>query len=176
MLHLFHPALLHFSVAFLVAGGAAETWGLLADRESPRRFGATLLLIGLVSLVPTIATGYLAANTSGSPADGGLLLGAHERNGWILLGLLVGSQFWKAWFRGELPASHRPFYAVVLIAVVLLTAYSAWLGGRMVYGQGYGVRLRTMEDRLKSVPGHQDAGFSVRRVGAGLLLKIARNA
>ncbi len=142
MLHLFHPAFLHFSVAFIVAGGVAEAWGLVADRESPRRFGATLLLIGLVSLVPTIATGYLAANTSGLPEDGGLLLGAHERNGWILLGLLVGSQFWKAWFRGELPASHRPFYVAVLIAVVLLTAYSAWLGGRMVYGQGYGVCIR----------------------------------
>ena len=139
MLHLFHPAFLHFSVAFIVAGGAAEAWGLVTDRESPRRTGATLLLLGLVSLVPTIATGYLAANTLGLPEDGGSLLGAHERNGWILLGLLVGSQFWKAWFRGELPARHRGFYAVVLIVVVLLTVYSAWLGGRMVYGQGYGI-------------------------------------
>ena len=149
MFHLFHPAFLHFSVAFIVTGGAVEVWGLVADRESHRRFGATLLLIGLVSLVPTIATGYLAANTLGLPEDGGLLLGAHERNGWILLGLLVGSQFWKAWFRGELPARHQPFYAVVLIAVILLTAYSAWLGGRMVYGQGHGV---LGGDRLQSVP------------------------
>lgn len=139
MFHLFHPAFLHFSVAFIVAGGAVEVWGLVGDRDSPRRFGAALLLIGLISLVPTIVTGYLAANTLGRPVDGGLLLGAHERNGWILLGLLVSSQFWKAWFRGELPARHRPIYVVVLVAVVLLTAYSAWLGGRMVYGQGYGV-------------------------------------
>jgi uncharacterized membrane protein len=139
MWHLFHPAFLHFSVAFLVAGGAAEAWGLVGRREAPRRLGATLLLLGLVSLVPTIASGYLAANTLGLPVDGGLLLDSHERNGWILLGLLVGSQFWKAWFRGELPARHRPFYVVLLVAIVLLTAYSAWLGGRMVYGQGYGV-------------------------------------
>ena len=139
MWHLFHPAFLHFSVAFLVAGGATEAWGLMTGRESARRLGATLLLLGLVSLVPTIASGYLAANTLGLPVDGGLLLDSHERNGWILLGLLVGSQFWKAWFRGELPARHRPFYVVVLVAIVLLTAYSAWLGGRMVYGQGYGV-------------------------------------
>ena len=54
MLHLFHPAFLHFTVAFLVAGGGLEAWGLLADREGPRRLGSTLLLIGLVSLIPTI--------------------------------------------------------------------------------------------------------------------------
>ncbi len=145
MLHLFHPAFLHFSVAFIVAGGATEAWGLLADRESLRRFGATLLLLGLASLVPTIASGYLAANTSGLPEVGGSLLGAHERNGWILLGLLAGSQFWKGWCRGELPARQRPFYAVVLIAVVLLTAYSAWLGGRMVYGGDRPQSVRTSE-------------------------------
>lgn len=139
MLHLFHPAFLHFTVAFVVAGGAVEAWGMLADRKQARQLGSTWLLVGLASLVPTIASGYLAANTLGAPVDGGALLGSHERNGWILLGLLVGSQFWKGWFRGELPAGQRPIYALVLIAVVLLTIYSAWLGGRMVYIQGYGV-------------------------------------
>lgn len=174
MLHLFHPAFLHFTVAFLVAGGSLEAWGLLADREGPRRLGSTLLLIGLVSLIPTIATGYLAANTLSSPEDGGLLLGSHERNGWILLGLLIGSQFWKGWFRGKLPVRHRPFYAAVLIAAVLLTIYGAWLGGRMVYIEGYGVAGTPVQsvpsfgsrDRLKSVPGTR----------AGRLRKIALKA
>ena len=139
MFHLVHPALVHFSVAFVVAGGVTEVWGLATGRAALQRWGATLLLVGLGSLVPTIASGYLADNTldlSGAPKS---LLEAHERNGWILLGLLLATQFWKAWRGGTLGERERWIYAVTLVGVIALTVYSAWLGGRMVYGHGVGV-------------------------------------
>jgi uncharacterized membrane protein len=139
MLHLIHPALVHFSVAFVVAGGSAEVWGLLAEREALRRWGATLVLVGLASLVPTLASGYLAANTLDVPEASESLLAAHERNGWIVFGLLAASQFWKAWCGGRIPDRHRLLYAAGMLATVLLTAYSAWLGGRMVYTHAIGV-------------------------------------
>lgn len=139
MLHLIHPALVHFSVAFIVAGGTGEVWGMLARREPVRRWGAALVLVGLVSLVPTLASGYLAANTLRVPATAVPLLDAHERNGWILLGLLVLAQFWKAWCRGRVPERQRWLYASVTIGAVLTAIYSAWLGGRLVYGHGIGV-------------------------------------
>jgi uncharacterized membrane protein len=139
MLHLFHPAFVHFSVAFILAGGGAEVWGLATGRETARRWGAVLVLVALGSLVPTLASGYLAGNTV-EIADGARpLLEAHERNAWILLALLFGTQFWKAWRGGRLGDAERWLYVVVMTAIVLLTAYGAWLGGRMVYGYGVGV-------------------------------------
>ena len=57
MLHLVHPALVHFSVAFLVFGAIAEAGGLLARREALARWGGQLVLVGCVSLVPTIVSG-----------------------------------------------------------------------------------------------------------------------
>ena len=139
-MHLFHPALLHFSVAFITVGGACEVVGLLLRRELIERFGAQLLLIGLASLVPTMISGYLAANTVDVTNEGRVLLDAHERNGWIVLLLLLGTQFWKAWCGGSLGASWQKLYAALVAAVVLLTLYGAWLGGQMVYVQGVGVR------------------------------------
>ena len=139
MLHLIHPGFVHFSVAFIVAGAVVEVWGLLAARDPVRRWGAVLLLVGLVSLVPTLASGYLAANTLEVPEASRDLLDAHERNGWILLGLLCASQFWKAWGGGRIPDRHRLIYVAVLLATVLLVLYGAWLGGRMVYAHGIGV-------------------------------------
>ena len=139
MLHLIHPACIHFTVAFIVTGAACEVWGLLAERGGVQRFGSTLLLVGLMCLVPAIASGYLAANTLEFSESGARLLDSHERNGWILLAVLLASQFWKAWFRGEVPRAQRWPYAAVLIATLLLTVYSAFLGGSMVYGEGVGV-------------------------------------
>lgn len=140
MLHLIHPALVHFSVAFVIVGGACEVAGMMLRREQVERFGAQLLLIGLASLVPTMISGYLAANTVDVTQEGRELLARHERNGWIVLALLLGTQFWKAWRAGNLGPAHRGLYALLVVAAVLFLIYGAWLGGQMVYGQGVGVR------------------------------------
>lgn len=142
MLHLIHPALVHFSVSLLILGGAVEAWALLTRREGPARFGSILVTCGTISLLPTIVTGYLAVNTVELPASAESVLDAHERNGLFLIGLFVGAQFWKGWFRGELPRAQRPFYAMLLIAGVLLAAYSALLGGELVYKLGVGVGVQ----------------------------------
>jgi uncharacterized membrane protein len=139
MLHFIHPALVHFSVTFVVAGGGCEAIGLLFHRKSLTRWGSSLLLVGLASLVPTIASGILAANTLVLPAGTEELLAAHERNGWFLLGMLLASQFWKAWCGGKVAPPLDRLYALLLIATVALAIYGAWLGGRMVYGHGIGV-------------------------------------
>lgn len=139
MLHLFHPALVHFTVAFIVTGAAVELWGM---RGLPRaeRWGGQMLALGLASLVVTVASGYLAANTLPSPPGDGRLLAAHERNGWILLGLLFTGQFWKSWCGGRVEGRGRGLYAVLLVGVLVAVWWSAWLGGQMVYVQGIGVR------------------------------------
>ena len=54
--------------------------------------------------------------------------------------LLLGSQFWKAWNGGVLDGVAARLYAGLLIAIVLLVIYGAWLGGQMVYVHGVGVR------------------------------------
>jgi uncharacterized membrane protein len=140
LLHLLHPALLHFSVAFVIVGGICEITGLLFKREAWDRFGGTLLLIGLASLVPTMISGYLAANTVMVAPAGQALLDVHEWNAWILLGLLLGAQFWKAWCRGQFGPAQQKIYALWIVAVVVFTFRAAWLGGQMVYLQGVGVR------------------------------------
>jgi len=139
MLHLIHPAFVHFSIALLVLGGVAEAAGLFATRESLCRFGGTLVVLGTLSLVPTIVTGFLAANTVTPAAAATGLLGSHERNGLLLLGCFVALQFWKAWHRGQLPENQRRAYAALLLLGVLLATYSAWLGGQLVYRYGVGV-------------------------------------
>lgn len=139
-MHLVHPALLHFSVAFIIVGGVCEVAGLLSRRDSWARFGGTLLLVGLASLIPTMVSGYLAANTVVVPDGGQALLDGHERNGWILLGLLLGTQFWKAWCRGQFAPGQEKLYAGLIAVVIFFALWAAWLGGQMVYLQGVGVR------------------------------------
>lgn len=139
MFHLIHPALVHFSVAFLIFGALSEAWGLLTDRPAAARFGGRLVILGVLSLALTIASGYVAANTVLLSPEGQRLLDAHENNAWLVAGVYVAALFWKAWLQGDLPRNQRAFYALFLIAAAGLTAYSALLGGEMVYLHGVGV-------------------------------------
>jgi len=138
-MHLIHPALVHFGVAFVAAGALLEGYGLVAESEPARRFGAPLWGFGTVWIVALIASGYVAANTVEMPAAARETLTDHERQGWILLGVLVLLQFWKGWHRGRLPRGQRPWFAIALFVAVALLFYGALLGGRLVYGFGVGV-------------------------------------
>jgi len=139
VLALIHPALVHFSVALLVVGGLIEAWGLLGRSERARSFGAPLTLAGTISLVPTVAAGFLAINSVALPPGAERIAARHETVGLLVLALFVASQFWKGWVGGRLPDSQRAAHAALLVAGVLLLIYGALLGGELVYAHGVGV-------------------------------------
>ena len=64
VLHLVHPVLVHFTIAFLVVGGLVEAYGIAVARERPERFGGALTVLGTIALVPTIVAGFLAETRS----------------------------------------------------------------------------------------------------------------
>lgn len=141
MLHLLHPVFVHFSAALLVAGGAAESLGILAVRERVERLGSVLVVLGTLSLVPTVVTGFLAENTLDVPASVAPLLSGHERIGLSILAVFLSSQLWKGWFRGRVPPGQRFLYAALLLFGVVLVGWGAFLGGEMVYAHGLGVKV-----------------------------------
>jgi uncharacterized membrane protein len=139
VLHLIHPALVHFSVAFLVTGGVCEAVGIFKARVGLERFGAILVLAGVASLLPTIVTGFLAKNSITIAAEAAGAVAWHERLELIAAAVFVGSQFWKAWGGGRLPDRQRAPYACVLTVGVLLVIAGAAVGGHMVYRLGVGI-------------------------------------
>ena len=142
MIHLLHPGFVHFAVAFLVAGGLTEAFGIVARRPACSRFGSTLVVVGTIWLVPTMVTGFLAQNSLDVSQGADLVMGRHEKTGIALFGLFAVALFWKGWVGGELPDRQRLPYAAYLLVGVLLAAYAAFLGGQMVFEHGVGVRIR----------------------------------
>ncbi len=139
-LHHLHPALVHFAIAFLFAGALAESWGLLRGREGAERFGSIAFVLGVLFLVATVASGFLAANTVPLPEGAIDALEDHERAGLVLLGVSLVLLLWKAWHRGALPRGQRAAYATALLALAALVGWVAFLGGALVYEHGVGVR------------------------------------
>ena len=140
MMNLFHPAFVHFAIALLVVGGLWEAWGQLTGGATSIRRGGIMTIAGTLTLLPTLVTGYVAANSVPVPDSAKTVFSLHELNGWVVAALFVGMLFWKGWYRGSIPESQRRVYAVALILGVLLVCYGAFLGGDLVYMHGVGVR------------------------------------
>jgi len=134
VLHLFHPALVHFTIAFLGVGGLVEAIGILAGREKAERAGTLMSLIGTASLLPTV----IAENTIDVAAPASPWLDRHERFGIILLGACLGLLVTRAWGRGKIPTEIRNLYAIGLLLAVALMTVTAFLGGMLVYSFGVG--------------------------------------
>ena len=139
MLHLFHPALVHATVAFLIVGGLVEAYGIGRHRDGVERFGGALVVLGTVSLVPAIVAGFLAENSLTLSTAGEEAVDNHERIGLLVLGVFVPLLLLKAWGRGRPPLRFRGLYAAGLIVGVALAVTAAYLGGVMVYALGVGV-------------------------------------
>jgi len=142
LLHLFHPALVHLTVAFLVAGGIVEALGLLRRHASWEATGTALVVAGTLALVPTLITGFLAENSLTLSEAGAAAVDQHERFGIMVLGVFLPLVLVRAWGRGRVPERARGLYAAGLLAGVALTIVVAFLGGRMVYELGVGVGSR----------------------------------
>jgi uncharacterized membrane protein len=139
MSHLFHPAFVHFPIALLIVGGVWVAWGQFSGRQAALRGGGTLTIVGTLALVPTVVTGYLAANSVPLADAASRTFKLHELNGWSVLALFTGLLFWKAWNRGVVPETHRRVYGALLLFGVALVAYGALLGGELVFAHGTGV-------------------------------------
>lgn len=139
MLHLIHPVLVHATLAFLIVGGLVEAYGVGRRREDAARFGGILVVLGTVSLVPTIIAGFLAENALTLSREAADAVDEHERFGLFVFGVFVPLLLMKAWGRGRPPEGLRGLYAVGLVVGVALATAAAYLGGVMVYELGVGV-------------------------------------
>lgn len=140
-MHLVHPALVHFAITLLLVGALLEASGILAGRERMERYGSPLLVSGILVLVPTVASGFLARNVLDVPFSAARAMDLHERAGILLLGLALGLALWKGWNRGTVPAGQRTLWAAALLLLAAAVVATAWLGGTMVYGYGVGTSL-----------------------------------
>ncbi len=161
----FHPMLVHFPIAFLLAGVALECFAF-------RRHNATLRRGAYRALLAGASFGWLAA------AAGGLAyftVPAHTEEGHILmywhLGLaltMLGIFSWASivrWRRPDTPPSKQYFLGLLLGAILLILTGN--LGGSIVYHHGAGVDPRILAPEIREGHSHQSGQSRDHGSGAG---------
>lgn len=134
-LHEIHPSIVHYPLALFPASVLSDLFGRLTGSKGLMRTGAALMPIAAGSAVVTGAAGLIAQESVKHEGRAHELLVTHRN---MNLGLIAAALA-MAMLRGR---SEKPGAGYLLAGLAAMGAmtYSAYLGGKMVYEHGVGVR------------------------------------
>ncbi len=129
-----HPVLAHLPVALLPFAVAADCLGAVRDDDALRAVGRTAMGAAAIGAVLAAGSGLIAGEevNEGEARD---MLMTHRNLNAVVTATALGMASSRA--RTERPGA---LYLATGIAAVGLLGYTAYLGGKMVYGKGVGVK------------------------------------
>ncbi len=144
-----HPIVVHFPIALFITGLVVDVLGHLAERETLKKMGLVLVVLGALGALAAMLTGLSVEETveAGLSEAGEAVLDNHAQLGQLTAYLLLGvavlrillATTWVKW-----PAVFGATLAVYLIAGVVglgLLTVTGYRGGQLVYEHGAGVKL-----------------------------------
>ena len=145
-----HPALVHLPIALLPLAVGADIIGSMTDNDFLLAFGQKAITVAAVGAVGSAVTGLIAGeevNVKGASED---MLITHRNLNFIATVVAGGMALWR--FNHKKP--NAAYLGVGAVGVGVL-AYTAYLGGKLVYDVGVGVEpakgvYRTDAPALKS--------------------------
>lgn len=136
-----HPRLVHFPIALAVIGAVFTALGLLRRRERWISYGQLSALLGWLGVIAAVVTGLIDQSRAPQDAAVTAVINQHITAGVALLISLGLALYWplrnKRLFN---EGNARWGYIALLILIVTLVAIEGWLGGKLVYTFGVGVR------------------------------------
>ncbi|MDF1502915.1 DUF2231 domain-containing protein [Roseisolibacter sp. H3M3-2] len=147
-----HPSLVHFPIALLPAAVAADLLARLTDSDALAEAGRVLMPVAAASAVVSAAAGLVAQEEVRAEGVAHDLLATHRTLNVALTAIGTAMAAYRVGVRR--PGAR---YLAVGLAGLGALGYSAYLGGKMVYEHGVGVKpadgLRD-GDSPELAPGH----------------------
>ncbi|MBI3333214.1 MAG: DUF2231 domain-containing protein [Candidatus Omnitrophica bacterium] len=133
-----HPAVVHLPIGLIVAALLIETLALFLNRPQWRRISLWNLSLGAIGAAAAVLTGRQAMAAAKHSLEIHRVMELHEKLGYGILALLLILAGWRLAARDRLSPWARWTAWGLLAAACGVIAFSAHLGGRMVYEFGVG--------------------------------------
>lgn len=130
-----HPSLVHFPIALMPAALGADLLGRATGSERLSDAGRVLMPIAAASAALSAVAGLVAAVEVKAEGQAAEVLTTHRN---LNLGLTAVSALMAGWRWGRREAGSG--YLALGLAGLAAMGYSAYLGGKMVYEHGVGVK------------------------------------
>jgi uncharacterized membrane protein len=132
-----HPALVHLPIAWLLLWLLLDGLALGLGREGMRTCGLVVGCLAGLACIPAALSGWLRSTEILAAGASPAMLPTHRALMWSVSGLTLALAITRFAFRRGFPRGLRWVFLLLLAGAAGLMAYSAHLGGKMVFGEGY---------------------------------------
>lgn len=132
-----HPLIVHFAVAFLMAGPVLLFISAMRGKRSGvKSAGDWMLTLGIVAILAAIGAGLQAYYTVQHDEPSHVAMTDHRN--WAIVTAVIFILFgiWRYLRRNHVPSIQ---FATLLFVPVVLLVITGWKGGHLVYYYGLGV-------------------------------------
>lgn len=137
----FHPRVVHFPIALSLVGVLFILLGLVRHRERWIGCGQLSLLLGWLGIMAAIVTGLIDQSWAPDSAAVQAVINQHITVGIALLIAVGLAIYWPLRYKRLLSDGRAVWgYLALLLIIAALVFVEGWLGGKLVYQLGVGVR------------------------------------
>jgi len=157
-----HAALNDLPPALLLASVFFDLLGAFLKRESLKAAGFWTLVIGVLGTGGAILSGLLAEDATPHGAEAHAVMETHETLAFIVLGLFALLAVWRIIRKGVWSEKEQPVALTAGVIGVALMAFTAMLGGKLVFEHGVGIPTATLQaaqlERASGGHDHEEEG------------------
>jgi len=149
-----HPMIVHFPIALLLTATLISFLAVLfkKKREEFKTVLYWVMILGSISVLAALFSG-LYEDARGVIHDDAIhkIMEVHKLLGFIITSAFISVTLWFVIRKRKIQYRELLIITLFLIATSSVLAYSAYLGGKMVYEEGTGVK--PMEKYIMEMPG-----------------------
>jgi len=132
-----HPALVHFPIGWIVLVLVLELLTLVFGLSDLERAGHWVLGLGLLAMVPAIASGLLRAGSMTLAAGVYYPVETHRNLAFLAMVVCILALGLRFKVGSMLSGTMRWVYLVLIAVATVLIGLVGHLGGKMVYGENF---------------------------------------
>lgn len=129
-----HPAIVHFPITLLPIAVGADLLGCIAGSESLHGFGRKAIGLAAVGALASAVTGLIAGEEVNVEGESHDMLVTHRNLNFVATVVAISMAVWRV--KRDRP---NAVYLGAGLTGVSVLAYTAYLGGKLVYDTGVGV-------------------------------------
>jgi uncharacterized membrane protein len=136
----FHPAIVHYPIALISIAALFGMISLFKKKEFFKEVAFWNLLLGVIGAIAAVLTGLIEEQTLAHNEDIHQILAKHKFTGFSLLILSFAFLTWLWVRKNKFGNKEYTLWVVLLVVSTAITFYQGYLGGKMVFEHGAGVK------------------------------------
>lgn len=143
-IHLFHPMMVHFTIALVITGLLCELAWIFLKNDVFRETSKWNLTFAFVAALLTVITGLMAEDAVTMSPAAADVFETHETIGYLILGLVAILFVWRLLRNNIYYQKYSVLFAVLFVIAAIVVLIGAYFGGELVFSYGVGVKTAAL--------------------------------